>query len=732
MRRCLNCMYEYSEGYENTCPNCGYAEGVTQDGSIYLYPGSILHGRYIVGTIRKIRDTDLFYIGWDALFDRKVLIQEYFPKYCATRSGKPELSVYDAKQERFKSGLDLFYQQSRQLIRLYKEEDVITYHACFMENGTAYAVMDYRQEKTLKEYLEGRCIPPAEAEKILDAALEAVKKAHDLGVFHGQIEMDSLLMSAEGKIILKDFGASRYVSGEPGIADYDRAGFHTDIYSMTKLFIQMITGKEIEEGGKLDKELARKQIHLKKSETEALKHALLHQIPTIDSFYKELWGRRKISRSRKQKEPSGSLKLPRWVLVAVVIAFAGISVFTALVATGKIKLKLKSAESQLEKGTVRVPNVINLDIQDAKKRLAVNGLDMQIRKANNSPQIPENKISYQELGAGSQIERGSIVWVWVSGGIHKEKMPSVQGISKEEAKTRLSDLGFGHVTFKDSEEPGIVNMVKTQSIELDELTPVDQEVVLEVCVKPEETQSEKEQIVPDTEGKKEEEARKYLEDASFKAEVTREFSDTVKKGTVIRQLPEKGQKVNEGSVVLIYVSQGAEKVLLDNVKVQYQPEEKAKQIVQESHLTVGKATREYNEFVPEGNVVSWNAEGGASDKNSDKGIEKGSRVDLVISRGKVPEALPSQEMFAPAVQTETESASVNIDNLNESKVDVESSIGSIEETESSDSEILAPPIADYQEAEAESEPPSSEEAGLNPNNAVLVPPISEPADYPAE
>ena len=64
------------------------------------------------------RETDIIYIGWDALFDRRVQIQEYFPRYCATRSGKPELSIYDNKQEIYEKGLEFFYWQSRPFPRL--------------------------------------------------------------------------------------------------------------------------------------------------------------------------------------------------------------------------------------------------------------------------------------------------------------------------------------------------------------------------------------------------------------------------------------------------------------------------------------------------------------------------------------------------------------------------------------------------------------------------------------
>ncbi len=226
MRRCLNCMEEYPENYE-ACPHCGFIDGVTANGGINLPPGTILQGRYIVGTIIKTRETDVFYIGWDALFDRKVQIQEYFPRYCAARSGRPELSVYDSKKEPFEAGLEMFCGQSRQLIRLYKEEDVVTYHACFIENGTAYAIQEQQTYETLSDKLGGQTVRVKDAEKWLYEAAAAVEKAHQIGVCHGQIGLDAFWVRPGGGLILKDFGASRYISGEPGIVDHGRVGSGT-------------------------------------------------------------------------------------------------------------------------------------------------------------------------------------------------------------------------------------------------------------------------------------------------------------------------------------------------------------------------------------------------------------------------------------------------------------------------------------------------------------------------
>ena len=95
MIRCLECMEEYEEGLRQ-CPYCGAGQVWMQEEKNYLSPGIKLQNRYIAGTVQAKRETDIIYIGWDTIFERKVLIQEFFPDYCVSRSdGKGEMCIRD-------------------------------------------------------------------------------------------------------------------------------------------------------------------------------------------------------------------------------------------------------------------------------------------------------------------------------------------------------------------------------------------------------------------------------------------------------------------------------------------------------------------------------------------------------------------------------------------------------------------------------------------------------------
>ena len=73
------CMEEYQEK-DTVCPYCGWTKEGSDTPEGVMESGNILKGRYIVGSVRRQEELAILYIGWDALFSRKVLIMEYFPE----------------------------------------------------------------------------------------------------------------------------------------------------------------------------------------------------------------------------------------------------------------------------------------------------------------------------------------------------------------------------------------------------------------------------------------------------------------------------------------------------------------------------------------------------------------------------------------------------------------------------------------------------------------------------
>lgn len=320
MRRCLNCMEEYPDKNQNTCPHCGFTEGEQKEEEYCFRSGGILQKRYIVGNMIKVREQDIFYIGWDALFERKVQIQEYFPKDLAERKDGNQVKAKDGETEGYQSGLEIFYIRSRELLRLYKEADIITYDAVFKENGTAYAVMDHLDYETIGRWLKGGAMPADFAAELFRDAARAVDKVHQLGLYHGMLGADTFWLGALDKPVLKDFGCWPD-SGEENALEKGKGllpGIRKDICGLAKLFCRMMTGQEIQDPAMLEEVFSRSKVRIGKTAVSALKKAMSGETDSVEQFIAEL----RVEDEAEDKE-SG---IPPWALVLGGVLAAGIIV----------------------------------------------------------------------------------------------------------------------------------------------------------------------------------------------------------------------------------------------------------------------------------------------------------------------------------------------------------------------------------------------------------------------
>lgn len=85
MKRCMGCMAELAEEAE-VCPDCGYVQSADVKEAYYLFPGTRLKEKYIVGKVVGYGGFGVTYIGWDTQLNRKVAVKEYLPSdFCDSK-----------------------------------------------------------------------------------------------------------------------------------------------------------------------------------------------------------------------------------------------------------------------------------------------------------------------------------------------------------------------------------------------------------------------------------------------------------------------------------------------------------------------------------------------------------------------------------------------------------------------------------------------------------------------
>ncbi|BAY86829.1 serine/threonine kinase [Calothrix parasitica NIES-267] len=143
-----------------------------------------------------------------------------------------------------------------------------TLYAYFSDNGQFYLVQEYIQGKTLTQVVEEQGLMDENSVKqILISILPVLEYVHSKGIVHRDIKPENILIDAEGKPVLIDFGAVKetlstlltpsgnatksIVIGTPGFMATEqsvgRPMFASDIYSLGMTVIYLVTGKRPQE-----------------------------------------------------------------------------------------------------------------------------------------------------------------------------------------------------------------------------------------------------------------------------------------------------------------------------------------------------------------------------------------------------------------------------------------------------------------------------------------------------
>ncbi|MFI5791934.1 Stk1 family PASTA domain-containing Ser/Thr kinase [Streptomyces sp. NPDC051677] len=131
--------------------------------------------------------------------------------------------------------------------------------------------------------------------------------------------------------------------------------------------------------------------------------------------------------------------------------------------------------------------------------------------------------------------------------------------------------------------------------------------------------------VPAVLTQKEAEARTRLEAAGIEVgKVRHEYSDTVKRGTVMDTDPDPGARIRKHDSVTLTVSDGPEMVKVPDV--QGSRLDKAEQLLKTDGLEPGLVTREFSKDVIKGFVISTDPQAGAKRR-------AGTAVSIVVSKG---------------------------------------------------------------------------------------------------
>ena len=297
MKRCLNCRKTYEEELSE-CPHCGYrprskaavrsSKETTQEfdavkdtktykktkpkniyassrhaGAFYLQGGERLNKRYSVLSVMGFGAFGVAYECFDSFNQANVVIKEYMPSYLVTidSNGRDVVPLSDEAEVTFSIGADSFIDESNKL----NDNDVKCVPKmveCFKQNNTSYVVTELVHGEALSSIIKrkGKLSYHA-AITIITSVLQGLRKLNKVGIIHGDICPDNIIVTSSSETYLldynlSDFNKNVYTQRDSGKL---RAGYSalemyymnmeqgpwTDVYAAAATMYKMLTGVTI-------------------------------------------------------------------------------------------------------------------------------------------------------------------------------------------------------------------------------------------------------------------------------------------------------------------------------------------------------------------------------------------------------------------------------------------------------------------------------------------------------
>lgn len=540
--------------------------------------------------------------------------------------------------------------------------NVVNVYDVGQDRGLYYMVMELVEGITLKDYIEKKGkLSAKETISISIQMVTGIQAAHNQHIIHRDIKPQNIIISRDGKVKVTDFGIARATTSTNTISTNVMGSVHytspeqarggivdekSDIYSAGITMYEMITGHVPFDG---DSTVSVAIKHLKE---EMVSPAVeVPEIPyslecIIMKCTQKSTARRYQNCQQLINDLKRSLVDPEGDFVNV-SGYASGATETVVMSDEELRRVQRQQYSQDDDYDDDYDdddyNDDDYDSDDYNEeeddRRNRNSGRNQRGKKNNVDPNTKKIMKILMIVAAVVIALAAVFLIGKAAGIFnsvpgitsdkgtgKVAVPNIVGMTEEQAKEALDkrNLGYDVVDWKTSDkyEKGKIMEQKTKAN-----TKVAKNTTIKVVVSLGE--EAKKVSVPDVTGKSEAEAEKLLQDAGLSVQNEAKYDDNVEAGKVISTDPVAGTELTEGSKVIMYVSQGKEKVEVPNLVGKTYDEAVA--ALTELGLNANP-TEEYSDKAS-GTVLSQTQSAG-------KKVEKGGTIDFVFSKGKEQATVP--------------------------------------------------------------------------------------------
>lgn len=472
------------------------------------------------------------------------------------------------------------------------------------DDGDYYIVMEYVEGKNLKQLLKKRGkLTVAEVVDIMIQITSAMGVAHDSLIIHRDLKPQNILIKDDGEVKITDFGIAMALNATqltqtnsamgsvhyfpPEQANGKGSTLKSDVYSLGIMMYELLTGT-LPFRGDNAVEIALK--HLKEP-IPSIRTELPELPQSIENIIIRATAKNPKNRyananemhddlmtalnKERENEPVVELKYDEGIDEDTIVVkkdnvddslvnqikddkkpknkkliIAGI-VFGSLVVLTLFALLILPMITKVPE--VEIPDVSDLTVEEATKKLTNNGLEVSARTVKeSSDEIEEGKVIETDPPMGKTVKEGTEVTLIVSKGIEVIKIEDYTGENYIEVKTKLEMQGL-KVEVENRETDSKVSedesqLVIGQSIEAGEELKKGEEIILYIPVIKE--------YFPDIVGDEwtVSQTEKWADENGVKLSIKYQATSNYPVGTIIEQSKGVDDELTEGASLTITVA----------------------------------------------------------------------------------------------------------------------------------------------------------------------------------
>ena len=484
---CMSCMREI--GDENQCPYCGFHADSPQLAP-YLPLRTVVAERYLAGKLLDYNGDGATYMGWDLEMNAPVTIREFLPDSIAERREDLTLVPMAGCEITYRDCYQSFLELWRKLARMRGLSALILVFDIVEDHGTAYAISEYMEGVSLREYLlrsPSGYLSWEQARILFMPVLSTLGTLHSAGIIHRGISPTTLIVGKNGKMRITGFSIwqARTARGDltaqlfPGYAAIEQYGFEgqqgpwTDIYAFSAVLYRTLIGSTPLEAtsrvtndrlmvpGKFAEQLPAYVINALMNGLQILPE---DRTRTVDQLRAELSAAPGTSTAAiayagkedapyQEPVPSGRKKSASGSKTALIAGLASIAACLVIFAvlsltvwredigmffTGGASTQASSNAPEL----VKVPDFRGLNYNNIKSNTDYTNAFFFETEYQDSDTQGKDVVLSQNIEYGTEVPKGSTIKLVLSSGNEEITLPDFKGQNYATVKLKLEEMGF--------------------------------------------------------------------------------------------------------------------------------------------------------------------------------------------------------------------------------------------------------------------------------------------------